>query len=274
MKNCESIRIFINQQPFDFDGKEQTGRSIKERTSIPLCHELLSRRKFDCYDHDAKLSWEKRHIIENNQVVCLRRGQRFWSRESESEFNIKINLQSFLFIGACITGRELKERAGINLADVLFRSRPEEDEVIPNDAEITLSREDCFYSAPPADYGSLDLNTIDVGSEKFRCVPQSDGWTFLIVSNFAVPSGYSLDKAELLIKLPPGFHDASPDMFWVTPHLKTAIGSAPQGTGLESLLGEQWQRFSWHLQPGAWRPGVSTLRDFMRCIYSRFEKNN
>ena len=274
MKNCHSIRIFINQQPFDFEEKEQTGRSIKEAASIPLCHDLLSRRKYDCYDHAAKLDWEKRHVIENDQAICLRNGQRFWSRESDSEFDIKINLQGFQFIGACITGRELKERAGIELTDVLFRSRPEEDEVIPNDAEIRLSQEDCFYSAPPANYGSLDLRPADVGSEQFHCVPQPDGWTFLVVSNFAVPGGYSHNKAELLVKLPPGFPDASPDMFWVTPHLKTATGSVPQGTCQESLLGEQWQRFSWHLRPGAWHPGVSTLRDFMRCIQARFEKKN
>jgi hypothetical protein len=39
---------------------------------------------------------------------------------------------------------------------------------------------------------------------------------------------------------------------------------------MENLLGMDWQRFSWHLTPGAWKPGVSTLRDFMRCIAARF----
>ena len=44
-------------------------------------------------------------------------------------------------------------------------------------------------------------------------------------------------------------------------------------TGLENILGRDWQRFSWHLAGGAWKPGVSTLRDFLRCIAARFLRN-
>ena len=275
MKHSQSIRIFINQQAFDFEDKEQTGRSIKERAAISLCHELVTKvKRKRGKDQDGRGFLNKSRIIQDDETVCLKPGEHFWSRESESEYEVKINLQAYQFIGLCITGRELKERAGIDLMDVLFRSHPEEDEVIPNDAEIHLTVDDCFYSAPPANYGSLSLSTAEVGSSEFECIPQPNGWTFLVISNFPVPAGFSQAKANLLVKLPPGFPDASPDMFWVTPHLKTSAGSAPQGTCFESLLNEQWQRFSWHLRPGSWRPGVSTLRDFMRCVIARFEKKN
>jgi hypothetical protein len=58
-------------------------------------------------------------------------------------------------------------------------------------------------------------------------------------------------------------------MFWVHPAVKTAAGTLPRATCIESLLGKEWQRFSWHLAGGAWQPGTSTLRDFMRCIAAR-----
>jgi hypothetical protein len=51
-------------------------------------------------------------------------------------------------------------------------------------------------------------------------------------------------------------------------------GASPRGTTTENLLNAPWQRFSWHLSPGAWRPGVSTLRDFLRCIIGRFERRD
>lgn len=47
-------------------------------------------------------------------------------------------------------------------------------------------------------------------------------------------------------------------------------GGLPRATSTELLLGNNWQRFSWHLATGAWKPGVSTLRDYLRCICARF----
>jgi E2/UBC family protein E len=40
---------------------------------------------------------------------------------------------------------------------------------------------------------------------------------------------------DLLIKLPPGFPDAQPDMFWVHPAVKTANGCLPRATCVERL---------------------------------------
>jgi Prokaryotic E2 family E len=61
-------------------------------------------------------------------------------------------------------------------------------------------------------------------------------------------------------------------MFWVYPAVRTAGGSLPRATSEERLLGKNWQRFSWHLAGGAWKPGVSDLRDFLRCIQARFHR--
>lgn len=275
MKSCNAIRIFVNRHPFDFEHPKQTGRSIKEKAAISLCDILLTKQKYlKREDQPIEDKVKGYHVIQNEEVVYLKAGQRFKTRSDCSHVEVKINQQNYQFVDACITGRELKERAGIDLLDVLFRSHPTEDEVIPNDAEVRLKENDCFYSAPPANYGELDFTPADVGSSEFECIKQPNGWIFLLIPNFPIPSGFSHDKAKILIKLPPGFPDASPDMFWVMPHLKTKSGNIPQGTCFEPLLNQQWQRFSWHLKPGAWQPGVSTLRDFVRCITSRFDKKN
>lgn len=167
------------------------------------------------------------------------------------------------------TGQALKELAGIPLGDVLFLDQPGDDLVIKNEAMVTLKNGAHLHSQPAADYGN---------EQRYREVvelPQPDGWTFVIYRDFQIPSEYRPDRADLLVKLPPTFPDAAPDMFWVTPHVTVGSGGAsPRGTSTENVLGAAWQRFSWHLVPGAWRAGVSTLRDFLRCIIGRFERRD
>jgi hypothetical protein len=187
---------------------------------------------------------------------------------------VTINRKPFEFADPHQTGRSLKERASIPLSDVLFRHRVKEDEVITDDAKVTLECGDCFHSAPPANYGAPQTATADIGFERFESKPQPDGWTFLIVPDYPLPEGLSPQSVRLLVKLPPAFPDAAPDMFWLSPQIRTRTGVAPQGTSIETVLGTPWQRFSWHLNPGAWRPGISTLRDYMRCVRARLEKRN
>ena len=273
MNHCQPTRVFINHKPFSFSDPRQTGRSIKEQAGIPLCTVLFTRDQ-SCVKHSQGNQRRRKDIIENDEVVILRNGQNFKTAEKKRAVTVKINLEEFVFCDPLVTGRELKELAGIELTDVLFRNEPDEDEIIPNDTEVKLKPKDCFYSAPPADYGFYSFSPADVGCNQFECLPQPNGWTFLRVREFQIPKGYTQDKISLLLKIPSGFPDAAPDMFWITPHLKTTSGAVPQGTSYETILGEQWQRFSWHLRPGAWRPGISTLRDFMRSIYARFDKRN
>ncbi len=278
MTSKQDVKVFVNQQKIPFENAEQTGQSVKEAASIPLGHVLFTGHgRYDKRGHcDEDLPPDAIDHTEifNDQVLILKNGQHFWSEEPKVVVEVTINREVYYFDSPTQTGHSLKERASIDLGDVLFRSQPAEDEVIPNDAEIILRCGDCFYSSPPANYGSTDLTPNDVGCEQFKCVTQPGGWSFLVIPDFHLPKGYSHNTAQLLVKLPPGFPDAAPDMFWVNPQIRTQSGGVPQGTSFESLLGEQWQRFSWHLTPGAWRPGISTLRDFMRCVRSRFERRN
>ncbi len=170
------------------------------------------------------------------------------------------------------TGGSLKNLAGIALGDVLFLQQPGDDEVIANDAIITLKNGDHLHSQPPADYGfgSADLAQAGLKSDRARLHQESGGWQFLVISNYELPGGFEPNRVDLLLKLPPTFPDAAPDMFWVHPAVNAPNGCVPRASSNELLLGKDWQRFSWHLGPTAWKPGISTLRDYLRCVQARF----
>ncbi len=186
-----------------------------------------------------------------------------------------INKKLFKLANAVQTGRALKELADVPLADTLFLDRPHEDEVITNDMQVTLKNGDHLHTAPPADYGGgapAAVTAAELGSA-VEVLVQPDGWTFVVMHNFKLPPCYRPDTVKLLLKLPPQFPDASPDMHWISPPAQVN-GAAPKGTSMTNLLGEVWQQFSWHLKPGAWRPGVSELRDFLRAVRARFERRD
>ena len=192
--------------------------------------------------------------------------------QHEHPIHIFINKKKYEIDNPVQTGASLKNLAGIPLNDVLFLQRPGEDEVIPNDAKITLKNGEHFHSQPPADYGlgPALLEEAGVALDRAMLHTEAGGWVFVVISNYELPAGFAPNRVELLVKLPPGFPDAAPDMFWVHPEVRAPNGAVPKATSPERLLGKNWQRFSWHLAPGAWKPGVSELRDFLRCIYSRF----
>lgn len=192
--------------------------------------------------------------------------------QPDHAIHVFINKKKFELDRPVQTGASLKHLAGIALSDVLFLQQPGEDQVVANDAKVTLKNGDHLHSQPPADYGlgSGLLVEAGLGPDRAALHPESGGWFFLVISDYLLPAGFQPGRVQLLVKLPPAFPDAAPDMFWVYPSVKTPNGSLPRATCRERLLGKDWQRFSWHLAAGAWRPGVSTLRDFLRCVHARF----
>jgi hypothetical protein len=193
--------------------------------------------------------------------------------QPEHSIHVFINKKRFDLDEPVQTGASLKHLAGIPLGDVLFLQRQGEDEVIANDAQTALKNGDHLHSQPPADYGLEATALLSDAGLAPQCAvlhPEAGGWSFLVIADYALPTGFEPSLVQLLVKLPPGFPDAAPDMFWVHPGVRTSNGTLPRATCNERLLGEDWQRFSWHLAAGAWKPGASGLRDFLRCVSARF----
>lgn len=91
-----------------------------------------------------------------------------------------------------------------------------------------------------------------------------DGFVHVVLAEFPTP-GLDHAHVDLLLRLPIGFPDATPDMFWVSPAI-TANGAAIAGTEqIESYIGRIWQRWSRHIG-GQWRPGVDNLETYLAYV--------
>ncbi len=188
--------------------------------------------------------------------------------------HVFINKQKYELSSPEQTGTSLKAIAGIPTADVLFLQQPGDDLVITIEAHVTLKNGDRLHSQPPADYGSIVDSAIEDELDGWQAtIHRADGgWSLLEIAEFQLPLGFRPDRVRLLLKLAPTYPDAAPDMFWVYPHVKAPSGCPPRATSSEHLLGLEWQRFSWHLATAAWIPGISTLRDYLRCVAARFQR--
>jgi hypothetical protein len=118
------------------------------------------------------------------------------------------------------------------------------------------------------------LRPADVASVDELCLPYTvtleAGFALLQIERFPADAGLAPKEVTLLLRLPPGFPDATPDMFWVDPPLHTKEGAAIPGTeSIEQHAGRSWQRWSRHIQ-GQWRPGIDNLATYMfyvrRCL--------
>lgn len=100
-------------------------------------------------------------------------------------------------------------------------------------------------------------------------VSQDGGEIAVVLPEFNLPDGFEPRVVDLLLRLPFGFPETQPDMFWVDPHV-TLHGAQPEAcTEVGAYLGRSWMRFSRHLPDGVWRPGIDDLRAYMSLIIKR-----
>ncbi len=91
--------------------------------------------------------------------------------------------------------------------------------------------------------------------------------TCVVIEGFVVPEGLTPRATTLLLRLPAGFPDSPPDMFWCDPPLRLSNGSYPRAAeNMEPYLNRIWQRFSRHLASGSWRPGQDNLRTWLAIV--------
>lgn len=94
----------------------------------------------------------------------------------------------------------------------------------------------------------------------------------LIIAGYELPAGYEPSVVDLLLRLPGGFPDAAPDMFWTHPIVSYAGGGVPPASDVRlDYEGRTWQRWSRHLAL-AWRPGIDNLQTYLRLIRTDLEK--
>ena len=98
-------------------------------------------------------------------------------------------------------------------------------------------------------------------------LPEEGGWLLVVFRGFGLPEVYEPRTVDLLVRLPPGYPDANPDMFWTRPDVRLISGSMPQRADHhETYAGASWQRWSRHFARGNWRPGIDSLRTYMAAL--------
>lgn len=123
-------------------------------------------------------------------------------------------------------------------------------------------------SLPPADAAYLAERGIGY------TVTMDGPMTCVVFPGWPVPPGYSRSSVDLLLRLPPGFPDVPPDMWWVAPALQLAGGGVVEATQLtEVYLGRSWQRWSRHFTPGQWRPGTDSLESFLARVRAEIQRS-
>lgn len=103
----------------------------------------------------------------------------------------------------------------------------------------------------------------------------------VLLPDFTFPATYTPTSVQLLIRLPAGYPNAAPDMFWTKPDVTLTSGAFPEacahkevpgsGKGVEVYEGVQWQRWSRHFH-GGWVVGRHGLRSFVAAIKTELGK--
>ena len=112
-------------------------------------------------------------------------------------------------------------------------------------------------------------------SEKGYCctIGAEGGVVNVILREYALPAAYVPEVCDLLVRIPAGYPNANPDMFWTSPDVRCRNGNCPKTADThETYAGRSWQRWSRHLPPGTWRPGTDTIQTFLRAIRKELDK--
>ena len=115
------------------------------------------------------------------------------------------------------------------------------------------------------------LPPIDAEYVGARCaahqVSAEGGMLCVLLPDFPLPPGLNVGQSDLLLRLPAGYPDAAPDMWWFSPPITRSDGSTiPATEAREHHLGRDWQRWSRHLQPGQWRSGIDSIESYLALI--------
>ena len=111
-----------------------------------------------------------------------------------------------------------------------------------------------------------DRNYLAAQFPSFREVVEN-GVICVVLPDFPLPAGLTRDRADLLLRLHPGYPDIPPDMWWFDPAVVRLDGRVISQTQVhENHLGRTWQRWSRHLYAGQWRPGVDSLKSYLTLV--------
>lgn len=91
------------------------------------------------------------------------------------------------------------------------------------------------------------------------------GHTNITIKDYALPAGMTPAVTDLLLRIPGGFPDAQPDMFWLAEQTTNPHGARPPATeSIETYVRRPWVRWSRHIN--TWRPGTDDLTSYILFV--------
>lgn len=207
-------------------------------------------------------------------------------KPDERGVTVIINKKRHHFDLSTICPDEIRKAAGLDETHEVWQvvgSPDPEGELPKDDIQVT----DCievkngthFRVVPPGTFGAPQgASTLDTEVEELRHLGyevevQPDGQGYAVVlKGYSLPTGYTVEKTDLLVRIPQGYPHANPDMFWVETGVLLEGGKIPEkAEHLENHVGRRWRRFSWHINK-YWHPGKDSLSSYLDFVHVRLAK--
>ena len=100
------------------------------------------------------------------------------------------------------------------------------------------------------------------------------GMLCVVFPAWKLPAGYNQTHADLLIRLPAGYPDLPPDMWWFDPAITRPDGIAIPATEIiEMHMGRSWQRWSRHLDASHWNSGIDGLESYLSLVWGEAKRS-
>lgn len=101
--------------------------------------------------------------------------------------------------------------------------------------------------------------------------PPAGNRIYIVFDRYPLPKGWNKTDTRLLLITDVSYPNSKLDMFWVDPDLALDGGKIPQaGDAIENYLGQQWRRFSWHVNK--WNPAVDNLVSYLGTVNARLKQ--
>ncbi|WP_306112589.1 MULTISPECIES: multiubiquitin domain-containing protein [unclassified Roseovarius] len=188
-------------------------------------------------------------------------------------FKFKIDDKDLEWPRACISGFVLRKLADLPENYNLWQEIPgQQDRKIADSDVINLDAKGVERFISLIDQTtegdtlpSFDQTFLVDHGYQFEVV-QEGRETGIILKSLELPEGkFNVEAADILVRLPAGYPDCAPDMFYASPHLTLANGQVPKACTVQhTFAGRVWQRWSRH--NNAWRPGIDGLRTMVARI--------
>ncbi len=115
-----------------------------------------------------------------------------------------------------------------------------------------------------------DLNHLREQGFQITCHRNSNT-IYIVFASYPLPRGWNKKETKLLLISDISYPNSKLDMFWVDTDVLLADGRVPQaGDSIENHNGQQWRRFSWHVQK--WNPAVDSVISYLGTVDARLNQ--